>query len=460
MAGIAQPFAAPTAPRALNVSQLTALIKGELEGNFFDVWVEGELSGVKLATSGHCYFTLKDANAQLSCTLFRPKLSRIRFRLQDGMKVLIRGSISVYEPRGTYSLNVQEIEPKGAGDLQLAFEQLKARLAAEGLFDKGRKRPIPYLCQRIGLVTSPTGAALHDLLTVMRRRNPQLHIVLSPSVVQGATAGPDIARAIARLNALGNLDVIIVGRGGGSYEDLFCFNDEAVARAIAASRIPVVSAVGHEVDVTIADFVADLRAPTPSAAAELVVRERAELLDSLEVLESRLALAMQKLLQRRQTQVMGLSERLRDPQRRILEAKRRVQALDQRLEGVLKQRLALASNRLGALQTRLLSRSPAQRLAGERRSLIGLRERLVVAVQRSSRSKGRRLSELVAHLQAVSPLSILARGYSVARIEGSGQLLRSVEQVALGEHVRLKLQLGELTCEVVGKDGAASDPSE
>lgn len=442
--------------KVLGVSQLTALIKEELDANFYDVWVEGELSGVKVHTSGHCYFTLKDAGAQLSCALFRSQLAQVRFRLQDGMKVLIRGGISVYEPRGTYSLNVRQIEPKGVGDLQLAFEQLKAKLAAEGLFDKARKRPIPFLCQRIGLVTSPTGAVIRDMLTVMGRRNPLLHIVLSPAKVQGAGAAAEIVRGISRLNALGNLDVIIVGRGGGSIEDLYCFNEEAVARAIASSAIPVVSAVGHETDVTIADFVADLRAPTPSAAAELVVKERSELLGVLSNLDARLGRVMQREIQDRQMRVLGLSERLRDPRRRILEQRIRLEGWSQRLNRVLDQKQARARTQVLTLDARLSAQSPVLRLAGEHRQLELLKERVGRAFERGMDARRERLGAHMAHLDAVSPLSILARGYALARRDSDERVLRGADDIDVGERLRLRLLHGELLCDVVEK-GSSSD---
>ena len=274
--------------RVLTVSELTAAIEDQLEARFGGLWVEGEISNLRVHTSGHVYFTLKDEGAQLRAVLFRSRTRRLRFEPADGLHVLAFGSLDVYPARGEYQLVCEILEPKGLGALQLAFEQLKARLAAEGLFDAARKRPLPALPRRVGLVTSPTGAAVRDFLRVITRRFAGVHVVVYPVRVQGETAAPEIVQALRDLNRLGGFDVLVLARGGGSLEDLWAFNEEIVARAIAESKIPVISAVGHETDVTIADFVADLRAPTPSAAAELVVREKAQLLAQLVSLRERL----------------------------------------------------------------------------------------------------------------------------------------------------------------------------
>ncbi|MGH9748339.1 MAG: exodeoxyribonuclease VII large subunit, partial [Candidatus Polarisedimenticolia bacterium] len=275
----------------LSVSELNALVRGMLEEAFPSVWVEGEISNLRTYPSGHTYFTLKDENAQVSAVLFRGAAAALRFRPEDGLRVVVRGRVSLYETRGSFQVVVDAIEPAGLGALQLAFEQLKARLQGEGLFEAARKRPLPMLPRRIGVVASLAGAALHDVLKVLRRRFAGLGVVIAPSRVQGEGAAREIAAAIADLNRLGGIDVLILARGGGSLEDLWAFNEEAVARAIAASRVPVVSAIGHEVDVTIADLVADLRAPTPSAAAEMVVRSRAELAATVAALRARLGSA-------------------------------------------------------------------------------------------------------------------------------------------------------------------------
>src|SRR5262245_30244611 len=310
--------------RVFTVSELTRAVKNTLEGRFGGLWVEGEISNLRVHTSGHVYFTLKDDEAQVRAVLFRGRMRRVRFEPADGLHVLAFGRLEVYAVRGEYQLVCDVLEPKGLGALQLAFEQLKARLAAEGLFDAARKRPLPVLPRRVGLVTSPTGAAVRDFLRVVTRRFAGLQVLVCPVRVQGDTAAGEIAEALATLNRRGDLDVIVVARGGGSLEDLWAFNEEAVARAIAASKIPVISAVGHETDVTIADFVADLRAPTPSAAAELVVREKAQLVAHLGSLRERLQGAVGQRVRRWRERLDDLGRRrvLTDPARPLREWQR------------------------------------------------------------------------------------------------------------------------------------------
>lgn len=434
--------------RPLSVSALTSLIKGELEASFSDVWVEGELTGVKVHSSGHCYFSLKDAGAQISCNLWRSSLARLKFKPQDGQKVLARGSVSIYEPRGTYSLTVSQLEPRGVGELQLAFEQLKNRLMAEGLFERTRKRPLPYLVQRIGIVTSPTGAALRDMLQIIHRRNPRVEVVIASARVQGQGAAEEIARGIERLNRYGQVQVLIVGRGGGSYEDLFCFNEEVVARAIAASKIPVVSAVGHEVDVTIADFVADLRAPTPSAAAELVVRERLELEEGLRLLDQRLLRAMQVQLLQRQRYVLGLSERLRDPRRRLQDQRLRLAELDERLKAALARSANQRRKRLEQLEQRLWLRSPELKLKVAQKLNSALDERLDRAMRRILQGQRAEFRQLVGKLEALSPLAVLGRGYAIAQLKEQGGVITRATQASVGAAVRVRVHEGALHCRV------------
>src|SRR2546427_4549224 len=298
-------------PRTLyTVSALTALLRVHIESAFSNIWVEGEGSNLRIPTSGHAYFTLKDAASQMRAVLFRSVGRSLRFALQDGMQLVCRGRVTVYEPKGDYQVIVEYAEPKGVGALQLAFEQLKARLAAEGLFDQARKRPLPFFPRRIGVVTSATGAAIRDIVQVAHKRDPGITIVLNPVAVQGESAAGEIARAIEELNELGGFDVLVVGRGGGSLEDLWAFNEELVARAIAASRIPVVSAVGHEIDFTIADFVADVRAPTPSAAAALVVPDRVEIARGLARTDGALRAALVRRVARLRERVSALERRL------------------------------------------------------------------------------------------------------------------------------------------------------
>ncbi|MGH7267157.1 MAG: exodeoxyribonuclease VII large subunit, partial [Candidatus Rokuibacteriota bacterium] len=319
--------------RVLTVTELTAALKDTLESRFGGLWVEGEISNLRVQASGHVYFTLKDDGAQIRAVLFRSRARRLRFEPGDGLHVLAFANLDVYAPRGEYQLVCEILEPKGLGALQLAFEQLKRRLHAEGLFDPGRKRPLPPFPRRVGLVTSPTGAAVRDFLRVLTRRFAGVHVVVSPVRVQGETAAAEIAQALQELNRLGGFDVLVVARGGGSLEDLWAFNEEVVARAIAASKIPVVSAVGHEIDVTIADFVADLRAPTPSAAAELLVREKAQLVAQVTSLGERLCRGLRRGLSRLAERLAALERRrvLTDPPRPLRDWHRRVDDLALRL---------------------------------------------------------------------------------------------------------------------------------
>ncbi|TLY25796.1 MAG: exodeoxyribonuclease VII large subunit, partial [Nitrospirae bacterium] len=319
-------------PRTLyTVSALTALLRVHIESAFSDIWVEGEVSNLRIPTSGHAYFTLKDASSQIRAVLFRSVGRSLRFAFQDGLQLVCRGRVTVYEPKGDYQVIVEYAEPKGVGALQLAFEQLKARLAAEGLFDPARKRPLPFLPRRIGVVTSPTGAAIRDIVQVAHKRDPGVTIVLNPVAVQGESAAGEIACAIEELNKMGGFDVLIVGRGGGSLEDLWPFNEEVVVRAIAASRIPVVSAVGHEIDFTIADFVADMRAPTPSAAAELVVRDRPELLTRVVGLGDRAVHAIRIVLRDLCARVEAERRGLLDPTALVARAMQRRDDLEMRM---------------------------------------------------------------------------------------------------------------------------------
>jgi exodeoxyribonuclease VII large subunit len=410
----------------LTVSELTERLRGLVEERFPAVWVEGEISNFRLYGSGHAYFTLKDEGAQLRAVLFRTRGRRLRFEPADGLHVLAFGSLEVYAQRGEYQLVVALLEPRGLGALQLAFEQLKARLAAEGLFDAARKRPLPRFPRKIGIATSPDGAALRDILRVIGRRFAGLHIVIAPCRVQGEGAAEEIAQAVADLNALADVDVVIVGRGGGSLEDLWAFNEEVVARAIAASKIPVIAAVGHEVDVTIADFVADLRAPTPSAAAELVVREKQAILDLLGNLEARLQRAAGRPLR-------DLTRRVDDIRARLVVAGR---ATHRR-----------GAHRVELLAARLRAASPFARLHTGRHRLerltTQLRGRLVARLGESRR----RLAGAIGRLDSLSPLAVLGRGYSLTRA-ADGRIVRAAREVAAGDPVNVRLGEGSLDCRV------------
>jgi exodeoxyribonuclease VII large subunit len=411
---------------ALTVSELTAELRRAVEERFPAVWVEGEISNWRLYGSGHAYFTLKDAGAQLRCALFRTRVRRLRFEPADGLAVLAFGAVEVYAQRGEYQLVVELLEPKGLGALQLAFEQLKARLDGEGLFDPRRKRPLPPFPRTIGLVTSPDGAALRDILRVIARRFGDLHIVLAPARVQGEGAADEIARALADLNALGGVDVIIVGRGGGSLEDLWAFNEEVVARAIAASKAPVISAVGHEVDYTIADFVADLRAPTPSAAAELVVREKQAVADAVGSLRARLERAAARPLR---------------------DAARRADELRARLGRAGRAELGRARHRLALAEAGLRAGSPFARLAHGRHRLDRLDGRLRAGVTRALQAGRHRLTGAAGRLDSLSPLAVLGRGYSLTLGPGR-RIVRAWRDVRPGDDVDVLLHEGSLACRV------------
>lgn len=431
--------------RALTVSELTYQIKDLLEGEFPDLWVRGEISNFKCHSSGHWYFTLKDAHAQLPCVCFRLQNRAIRFRPEDGLEVYARGRLSVYEKRGEYRLLVEYLEPVGIGSLQMAFEQLKARLAAEGLFDPQRKRPLPLMPRKIGVITSPTGAAIRDILRILKRRNRGIDVLLFPVRVQGEGAAQEIAEAIRIMNERDDLDVLIVGRGGGSMEDLWAFNEEIVARAIFHSRLPVISAVGHETDFTIADFVADVRAPTPSAAAEMVAARRDELIERFASLELRLVKTVRYLLARQRERLSHLQARpgLLRVRNVVQQALQRADELDYRLQIAMGKRLRAARERFAALSMRLTAQRPSRRLAEARGRLTLLQNRLRTTLQERLHASRRRLSLAAGKLDALSPLAVLSRGYALVwnqrRI-----LLRDATDVRVGERLRVRLCRGQL----------------
>ena len=433
----------------LTVSQLTEQLRGLVEERFPAVWVEGEISNFRLYGSGHAYFTLKDDGAQLRTVLFRNRMRRIRFEPGDGQHVLAFGSLEVYATRGEYQFVVELLEPRGLGALQLAFEQLKARLGAEGLFAESRKRPLPRFPRRIGIVTSPSGAAVRDMLRVIGRRFAGLSIVIAPARVQGEGAAREIAAGIADLNALGDVDVLIVGRGGGSLEDLWAFNEEVVARAIAGSKIPVIAAVGHEVDVTIADFVADVRAPTPSAAAELVVREKQALIDGLLDLRGRLEGAMRRRLEHARREATSLTGRrvLTDPARPLRDLERRVDDAVRRLRHAATATLRRASHRVDVTGAGLRGQSPFARLAGDRHRLERVDARLGGEITRALVRWQHRLAAVTGRLDSLSPLAVLGRGYSLTRTP-AGDVVRDAARVAPGDAVDVLLARGRLECRV------------
>jgi exodeoxyribonuclease VII large subunit len=431
------------------VSELTARIKAALEETLPAVWVEGEISNLRTPSSGHAYFTLKDDAAQLRCVLFRGRGRRVRFELEDGLQVLAFGGLDVYAARGEYQLVVELLEPKGLGSLQLAFEQLKRKLEAEDLFDAARKRPLPTFPRTIGIVTSPTGAALRDMLHIIGRRFADLRVLVAPVRVQGQEAPPEIVAAIANLCEVPDLDVVIVGRGGGSIEDLWAFNDERVARAIAGCRVPIISAVGHETDVTIADFVADLRAPTPSAAAELVVREKLHVARAVVELYGRLAQAMRAQVARGRERTDFLARRrvLTDASRALREWHRRVDDLGARLRAAMRARHRHAAHRAALATNTLSSLHPLARISQGRALLVQLRRRLGAAGGHSVTSSRHRFEASVGRLQSLSPLAVLGRGYSLTRL-ASGAVVRRAAQTRTGEVIEILLHEGTLGARV------------
>jgi exodeoxyribonuclease VII large subunit len=441
--------------RVFTVSELTSAVKDTLEGRFGGVWVEGEISNLRVHTSGHVYFTLKDEEAQIRAVLFRSRVRRIRFEPADGLHVLAFGRLDVYAVRGEYQLVCEVLEPKGLGALQLAFEQLKARLYDEGLFDAARKRPLPALPRRVGLVTSPTGAAVRDFLRIVTRRFAGLQVLVCPVRVQGETAAGEIAAALGTLNRLGNLDVIVLARGGGSLEDLWAFNEEAVARAIAASKIPVISAVGHETDVTIADFVADLRAPTPSAAAELVVREKTELVRQVATLGTRLGRAMRQRAGRLADRLADFRRRrvLTDPGRPLRDWARRVDDLGTRLGGAMARKDARARELLDRAARALRPGLLAAPVRHQRRLVGQLGGRLERGAREAAAGRRRAMEGMAARLDGLSPLACLARGYAIAALP-SGEVLTRADRVEPGERVTVRLHEGSLGCRVEDVHGA------
>jgi exodeoxyribonuclease VII large subunit len=427
---------------------LTGLLRTSIEERFSDIWLEGELSNLRAPGSGHVYCTLKDKTSQIRAVLFRSTAVRLRFALQEGLQVIVRGRLTVYEPRGEYQIVLDTVEPKGIGALQLAFEQLKERLAAEGLFDQDRKKSIPIFPRAVGVITSLTGAAIRDILAVLRRRWPTLHILIAPVQVQGESAGRQIAEALSALNDLGSVDVIIVGRGGGSLEDLWSFNEEVVVRAIAASHVPVVSAVGHEIDVTLADFVADLRSPTPSAAAEAVVPVLAETVERLLELKVRLGQVMLRHCaferQRLDNGIRGVA----DVRFRLQEAAQRADDMVDRLREMVQQLLAAGRERLHGMQRNLSGLNP----------ILAIKQGLATVPQLSKRLEGQmgvmlaqhrhRIHATLAQLNTLSPLAILGRGYSILQTVPAGKILHRAKDVGVGQELEAQLASGRLSCTV------------
>ena len=434
--------------RILTVTQLTSLIRGVLEENFEHVWVEGEVSNLAMPSSGHLYFTLKDSGAQIRCVMFRASARALKFRPRDGLGFIVRGRLSVFEPRGEYQLLVEYLEPRGIGALQLAFAQLKERLAKEGLFDEDHKKPIPKLPQRIGVVTSATGAALHDILNVLDRRFANVEILIRPAKVQGEGAAKEIAAAIKDFNQFREIDVMIVGRGGGSLEDLWAFNEEVVARAIYSSKIPVISAVGHEVDFTIADFVADLRAPTPSAAAELVVKSKEELAAGLEAFSQRLRQAIKHRLAANRGEFGALVRSLKDPSMRLGHLAQRLDDIQDRLCRAMDGRIVRCSDRLSSARTHLRLTNPAVIVERGRELLVSLIAREEGAMQRLLDQNCKAVAVSTGKLQSLSPLLTLSRGYAIVTRLPDGTVVRDGRSLAPGDRLDITFQHGGALCVV------------
>jgi exodeoxyribonuclease VII large subunit len=439
--------------RVLTVSELTARIRDLLAKNFTDIWVVGEISNCREAQSGHIYFTLKDDRAQVRCVFFKQQQRGIKFRPEDGLQMTVRGSISVYEARGEYQIYVENLEPVGLGALQLAFEQLKKRLEAEGLFAAERKKPLPLLPSRIGLITSPRGAAVRDVVRILRRRFPNVHLMLYPVRVQGEGAAGEIVKGLKFFNQKKFVDVLILARGGGSMEDLWAFNEELVARAIAASAIPVISGVGHETDFTIADFVADVRASTPSAAAELVVQTRREFDKHIADLRETLASLIRYRLLELSRRVHELSARrgFRRPLDLLRQQRQRADEMTSRLALGLRAQLEKSRKRFTAAHLRIMSFDFRVKIAAFRLRLEKRSVDLSLRAERLLRSKRERLDRLRLQLEERSPLRVLERGYAIAT-DAAGNVLRDAAQVALGDPVAVQLHRGRLITEVKGKE--------
>ncbi len=435
-------------PAVLTVSQLNRQSKELLETYLHRVQVSGEISNLARPQSGHWYFTLKDQKAQIRCAMFRSRTQFVRFAPREGEQILVSGSISLYEARGDYQLIVDKMESAGEGALKIAFEQLKEKLAQEGLFDPAWKKHIPTHPKHIGVITSPSGAAIQDIITVLKRRFPSLPISIYPVPVQGQAAAPQIASAIERANLHGFCDVLIVGRGGGSLEDLWPFNEEVVARAIFASQIPIISAVGHEVDFSISDWVADLRAPTPSAAAELVSPDRFEYLSRLEQLERQFIRLMQQRIQQHRFHLLQLVKRLRHPKDRLHEAMQRLDMAEMRLTNTVEHRLQRLNHRLLLASNRLQQQRPDKQVQLYHQRLQQLKQRLSHAMSLNLRDLQQKLTRQGELLNAVSPLSTLGRGYAILTLD-NGEAVRAANQVTVGDRINATLHEGKLICQVV-----------
>ena len=433
-----------------SVSQLNQSVRLMLENQLGAVWLTGEISNFSQPVSGHWYLSLKDENAQVRCAMFRMKNLRVSFRPTNGMQVLVRANVSLYEPRGDYQLIIESMHLAGEGLLMQQFEALKLKLAAEGLFAQHLKKNLPHFSKAVGIITSKTGAALQDILHILQRRDPSLKIIIYPTAVQGKDAATDIAQMIELANQRQEVDVLIVGRGGGSLEDLWCFNEEMVARAIFHSHLPVISAVGHETDVTIADFVADVRAPTPSAAAELVSRNQTELLQQLQYRRQRLEIALDRLFAEKQQKLKHLSLRLHNqhPQAQLRIQQQLITQLSHRLQQSLRHRWQKKAENLTALSMRLYKNPLPLRLQQYEQRLAQLKVRLNSHMNLTLSLQQKQLAHLCGKLDSLSPLKVLARGYSITQNQ-QNFTIRSMKDVNVGEQIKTRLPDGDIISQVI-----------
>jgi exodeoxyribonuclease VII large subunit len=438
----------PKQPSIISVTRLNRLARQVLESEIGQVWVSGELSNFVAASSGHWYFTLKDSKAQIKTAMFKGANRGVKFSPKAGDKVVIRGSLSLYEARGDYQLIGEHMEPEGLGQLKQAYEALKAKLSAEGLFAMEAKQALPASVKRLGVVTSPTGAAIHDILHVLKRRNPSIEVIIYPSIVQGATAAKSIAEQIHIANIRNEVDLLIVGRGGGSLEDLWAFNEERVANAISESRLPIVSAVGHEVDVTIADYVADMRAPTPSAAAELVSTDKSQLERHIQQQQHRLSQVFQQHLKRIEYKLHLIESRLSNvhPAVQIRQANQHTDNLTMRLSQVINAKLNDAQGRSNNLTLRLQHSSPTNAIKDKKQQLQKVCEKLNSIQQRQLSDKRYQLQRIADILNSVSPLSTLSRGYSIAF--KNDKVVRSVSQLEKGDVIETRISDGSVIAKI------------
>lgn len=435
--------------QAITVSQLNRQAKFILQEHFTGALVSGEVSNLSRPRSGHVYFTLKDAQAQVRCAFFRGRAAQQRYQLREGDAVLVRGQVSLYEGRGDFQIIVSGVQPAGDGALQIAFEALKRKLENEGLFSQDRKRPVPDTVRRLGVITSASGAALQDILQVLARRDPSIEVMVYACTVQGKHVAPEIRRALHHAQQDTTLDALLIARGGGSAEDLWCFNDEQLARDIAAATLPIVSAIGHETDFTITDFVADMRAPTPSAGAEMLSTDQSVWRHRLQLIEQRLVELMQRQWQEKRTRVEHLRQRLRHPRERIQEQQQRLDEQENRLQRAIQVRLAQSRQRLSHQSVRLAQASPQHRVARQRQQLAQWEPRLRSAMDRFMSRQRDRIGQMARNLHVASPMATLDRGYSITVDIERQAIVRSVSQTKVGARLEHRVSDGTLTSEVI-----------